>query len=589
MGGFSIMIAIIPARGGSKGLPNKNIKYLAGKPLIAYTIEAAKGSKYIDRIIVSTDSEEIGFVAESYGAEVPFLRPDYLAGDDSKVIETYFYTLERLKNEYGLEISEFIVLQPTSPLRTSEDIDSAMRLFRDKQSDSVISFCEVNLSELLAKKVVDNLVVDFFDDVDGKGDQADQNKALVMNGAIFIFNYHFLKKNSVYYSDKTFPFIMPAERSIHIDTLLDFEYAEFLMLRNKNNLSALYDIDRYKVYSGLTIRESIKKLDETGIGFIVVVSQSDQVLGVVTDGDFRRAVLSGVSLDTPISRITNSNFVFINEGYSKEEMEQVFLNDIAQVPVINNGELKEIILRQNLPTISNENSISRKLNIPVVIMAGGKGTRLEPFTHIMPKPLIPIGNKPIIEIIIERFAEFGVNEFYLSLNYKANMIKAYFEELPIADCLHYIMEESPLGTAGALKKLKNIVKSTFIVSNCDIIIKSDYTKIVDFHKAGKYDLTIVASMHHYTIPYGVCYVENGGDLKEISEKPEYESLVNTGMYVLEPDVIDFIPENTFYHITHLIDDLKKSKRRVGVYPVYENSWIDIGQWEEYRNAIKNLQ
>ena len=222
-------------------------------------------------------------------------------------------------------------------------------------------------------------------------------------------------------------------------------------------------------------------------------------------------------------------------------------------------------------------------------MAGGKGTRLEPFTYIMPKPLIPIGNKPIIEIIIERFAEFGINEFYISLNYKANMIKAYFEGRPISEFLHYILEDSPLGTAGALKKLKDLIKSTFIVSNCDIIVKSDYSKIIDFHKSGKYDLTLVASMHHYTIPYGVCYVENGGDLKEISEKPEYDFLINTGMYVLEPNVIDFIPENTFYHITHLIDNLKKNNRKVGVYPVYEKSWIDVGQWEEYKNAIKYLQ
>jgi NDP-sugar pyrophosphorylase family protein len=169
------------------------------------------------------------------------------------------------------------------------------------------------------------------------------------------------------------------------------------------------------------------------------------------------------------------------------------------------------------------------------------------------------------------------------------MIKAFFEELPIAKYLHYITEDIPLGTAGALKKLKNIVNTTFIVSNCDILIKDDYSKIVDFHKAGNYDLTLVASMQHYTIPYGVCYIENGGDLKGISEKPEYDYLVNTGMYVLEPGVIDFIPDNTFYHITHLIEDLKKNNRRIGVYPVYEKAWIDIGQWEEYKNAIKHFK
>ncbi|NEW85266.1 MAG: NTP transferase domain-containing protein, partial [Mariniphaga sp.] len=546
-------------------------------------------SKYINKIIISTDSEEIGLVAKKYGAEVPFLRPEFLTKDSAKDIDIYIYTLERLKNEFGISINEFIVLQPTSPLRTSEDIDQAIELFRDRNADSVVSFCEVDHSPILAKKIINEKIIDFFNKSAEILNQKDEDKAFIPNGAIFIYNYQFLQKNGINYSDKTFPMMMSNEKSVHIDTLMDLEYAEFLISKNNNNLSGLNEVDRYKVISELTIRESIKKLDETGIGFIVVVDPSDQVIGVVTDGDFRRAVLTGISLDTPISVITNNSYLFIKEGYSKEELENVFLNDIAQVPVIKNGELKEIILRQNLPFISNENSKLHKLDIPVVIMAGGKGSRMEPFTHIMPKPLIPIGNKPIIEIIIDRFAEYGIHEFYLSLNYKANMIKAYFEELPIAKCLNYILEDSPLGTAGALKKLKNIIKSTFIVSNCDIIIKSDYTKIIDFHKNGKYDLTLVASMHHYTIPYGVCYVENGGDLKEMSEKPQYDYLINTGMYVLEPHVIDFIPENTFYHITHLIESLKKNNLKVGVYPVYEKSWIDVGQWEEYRNAIKNLQ
>lgn len=582
------MIAIIPARGGSQGLPNKNIKYLAGKPLIAYTIEAARGSKYINKIIVSTDSEEIGLVAENYGAEVPFLRPGHLAGSDSKAIDTYFYTLERLKNEYRLNISEFIVLQPTSPLRTSEDIDSAIKLFRDSNADSVISFCESSHPPLWAKKITNERISDYFSEPAGNKNRQELDLAFIPNGAIFIFNYLFLKQNGSYYSDKTIPYIMPVERSVDIDSLMDFEYAEYLIIKNINKLSALHNVEQYKVSSDQTIRASIKKLDQTGIGFIVVVNQSNKILGIVTDGDFRRAILSGVSLDVPILTIANNKFFYVNEGYTKDELELVFLNDIAQVPVINNNELKEIILKKNLQAINSEKA-TRQLDIPVVIMAGGKGSRLEPFTNIMPKPLIPIGNKPIIEIIIDRFAEYGIQEFYLSLNYKANMIKAYFEELPIAKYLHYVMEDIPLGTAGALRQLKNVVDTTFIVSNCDILIMDDYAKIVDFHKAGKYDLTLVASMHHYTIPYGVCYVENGGDLKEISEKPEYDYLVNTGMYVLEPGVIDFIPERTFYHITHLIEELKRNNRRIGVYPVYEKTWIDIGQWEEYRKAIKNFQ
>lgn len=583
------MIAIIPAQGGYKDLPNKNIKYLAGKPLISYTIDAAKKSKYINRIIVSTDSEEIKRIAEDEGAEVPFLRPKNLTGANVLAVEVYLYTIEQLNLEEETIVSEFIALQPTSPLRTSEDIDLAIELFREKKADSVISFRETNDSPTESKMILNDKIINFYDKSAADKEVKEHDKTYIPNGAIFIFNYQFLKDHGLNYSEKSFPYIMPIERSIHLDTLLDFDYVEFLILKNKNSLSSLQDIDQYKVSSTLSIRGSIKKLDDTGIGFIAIIDQSNKVQGVVTDGDFRRAVLTGISLDKPISEISNKNFISVSDGYTKEELENVFLNDIAQVPVIHHGELKGIILRQNLPNISDENIGRPKMNIPVVIMAGGKGTRLEPFTHIMPKPLVPIGNKPIIEIIMDRFAEFGVSEFYISVNYKANMIKAYFEEKPIANNIHYITEDFPLGTAGALKSVKGIINSTFFVSNCDIIIKSDYSKILSFHKAGKYDLTVVASMHHHTIPYGVCYVENGGDLKEISEKPEYDYLINTGMYVLEPSVLDYIPENTFYHITHLIEALKKNNLSVGVYPVYEKAWIDIGQWEEYKNSIKYLQ
>jgi len=145
----------------------------------------------------------------------------------------------------------------------------------------------------------------------------------------------------------------------------------------------------------------------------------------VTDGDFRRAVLSGISLDDPIISIANNKYTYLNDGYSKEEIENAFFNnDIGHIPVIKNNELQEIILRKNIPFIKDNKKEEKHLDIPVVIMAGGIGTRLKPFTHIMPKPLIPIGNKPLIEIIIDRFKDSGVNEFYLSLNYKANMIKA---------------------------------------------------------------------------------------------------------------------------------------------------------------------
>lgn len=223
------MIAIIPARGGSKGLPGKNIKYLNGKPMIAYAIEAALASEYITEVIVSTDDEEIYKIGLEYGAKDTFLRPSELAGDNSLAIDNYIYTLERLYTRYSVNIDNFIVLQPTSPLRTVEDINGAIELFKTRQADSVISYCE-ELHPVSWHKYIDS---------DGKlenifpeqlKNRQDNRPSYYPNGAIFVFTYELIKSGR-YYSDNTFPYLMSRKSSVDIDTLDDFEYAEFLMSR----------------------------------------------------------------------------------------------------------------------------------------------------------------------------------------------------------------------------------------------------------------------------------------------------------------------------------------------------------------------
>ena len=155
-------------------------------------------------------------------------------------------------------------------------------------------------------------------------------------------------------------------------------------------------------------------------------------------------------------------------------------------------------------------------------MAGGKGKRMDPFTRILPKPLIPLGDEPIIKIIMDEFNKFGIVNFYISLNEKAKMIKAYFHDHSSPYTIQFIDEEEPLGTAGALKYLKGKLDAPFFVSNCDIVLHANYKSILDFHTKGSYALTLVASMRHFTIPYGVCDVINDGELVEIKEKPEYD-------------------------------------------------------------------
>jgi dTDP-glucose pyrophosphorylase len=349
------------------------------------------------------------------------------------------------------------------------------------------------------------------------------------------------------------------------------------------------NLNKYIVYQNENIRDAIKKMDEGGIGFVVCVGKNENVIGVISDGDFRRAVLSGISLDENVLKITNKDFKYLTKGYLKKDATDLFRDTVVQhIPVLENGKLVEIITEEAFYDIRGDEKSKNVLNIPVVIMAGGKGTRLDPFTRILPKPLIPLGDKTMIEIIMDEYAKHGMRKFYVSVNHKAKMIKAYFEDHDIGYKIEYIDESHALGTAGALKYLENKIDSPFFVSNCDIIIKDDYCKIYEFHKDRNFDLTLVASMQHHTVSYGVCEIENDGHLKEIKEKPKYDFLVNAGMYLLEPSVCKLISVDEYFDMTELISKCQKEGLTIGVYPVSEKSYIDVGRLSEYKKALKLL-
>ncbi|MCK0115072.1 cytidylyltransferase domain-containing protein [Gelidibacter sp. F63206] len=225
------MIVIIPARGDSKGLPGKNVKLLSGKPLIAYTIEAALTSKLVSRVIVSTDDSNIAEVAEKYGAEVPFLRPKHLAEDDSLAVDTYLYTINRICKEESINVESLIVLQPTSPLRTSYDVDNAIKLFKVNNADSVISYTQ-EMHPISWHKNIDSDQRIISLPNEKLQNRQDLQPTYYPNGAIYIFKYELLKSRT-YYTENSFAYIMPRNRSIDIDYIDDFEYAEFLISKNK--------------------------------------------------------------------------------------------------------------------------------------------------------------------------------------------------------------------------------------------------------------------------------------------------------------------------------------------------------------------
>lgn len=351
------------------------------------------------------------------------------------------------------------------------------------------------------------------------------------------------------------------------------------------------ELDKYILSADCSLMQMMVAMDAAGEGFMAICAQSRKMLGVVTDGDIRRALLQGVDLQSPVSEVYNRTFIQVEKKEASDSLvKELFASTPAQqLPICDDGILVDIIFEERFLRGEQVVSVPQlERPIPVVIMAGGAGTRMAPFTQVLPKPLIPIGNRTMIEVIMDEYTKFGLSEFYVSVNHKSRIIKAYFEEHPSHQDISFIEEDIPLGTAGALKFLEGQVSTPFFVSNCDVLIHTHYNEIYDFHLAGEYDLTIVAATQHHTIPYGVCETDPEGRLIKVDEKPKYEFLVNTGMYLLNPSTLSLIPQNEFYHITHLIDALRNAGKNVGVFSVPEKAYVDVGQWDEYRDALRLL-
>jgi dTDP-glucose pyrophosphorylase len=337
-----------------------------------------------------------------------------------------------------------------------------------------------------------------------------------------------------------------------------------------------------------TLVQALKQMDAMDCKLLLVFA--DNVFySILSIGDIQRAIIKGVNLQEKVETILRKNIRLGHEQDDDRELKELMQKHRMEfLPILNaDGHLKEVLFWDELFG-SEEHEVST-LHVPVVIMAGGKGARLKPITNIIPKPLIPIGDKPIIELITDSFVKVGVTEFFVSVNYKKEMIKRYYDELPDKSYqMHYFTEDEPLGTAGSLFLLKEKLKETFFVTNCDILIKQDYAEILDYHYQHKNELTLVAALKHYSIPYGTVKTGEGGSLKSFREKPDMQFLVNAGMYILEPHLLNEIPENSFFHITDLIDTIKRRGGNVGVFPVSEGAWMDIGEWKEYNKTVAKL-
>jgi dTDP-glucose pyrophosphorylase/CBS domain-containing protein len=350
------------------------------------------------------------------------------------------------------------------------------------------------------------------------------------------------------------------------------------------------DVKPFLVPQTHTIRQAMEQLEKTEEKIVFVVDADLRLVGSLTDGDIRRWILSDGDLQAQVLRVCNCNPHVAEEDFEVEQLRADMLaGNFGCVPVVNPS--REIVRLVFWKELFQADGIARprvSLDLPVVIMAGGRGTRLAPFTNVLPKPLIPVGDRTVIEIIIDQFLAYGLNQFHLSINYKSKILKSYFEELAPSYSVSFLEEKEPRGTAGGLLPLYSPTSDQLIVTNCDIVIQANLADLVAFHVENKYDLTLVASLKDYRIPYGVCELEKGGSLDHITEKPQYSFLVNTGMYVVRRDRLNLIPENGVCDMTDFIEMVKKNGGRIGVFPIGENSWIDTGEWVEYRKALDSL-
>jgi dTDP-glucose pyrophosphorylase len=343
----------------------------------------------------------------------------------------------------------------------------------------------------------------------------------------------------------------------------------------KRHVSSLIINPNSNILTALQLMDEIKHK-------LLIVASGDKYIGLLSIGDIQRAIINNKELTVMVSTIMRNDYFVAKFHQSLEDVKKLMVQIRAEfMPVIDeDSNLVDVYFWEDLFGNSQKEPLFR-FNLPVVIMAGGIGTRLKPLTNVLPKPLIPINDKTFIEEIFERFSNHGCELFYISVNYKAKLIEYYLHEQHLSYSLNYFREEKPMGTAGSLSLLKGKITETFFVSNCDILIEQDYSEVLKYHRDNNNEITLVAALKHFPIAYGTIETGKNGKLLQLVEKPEITFKINSGMYILEPNILEEIPENEFFHITQLIEKVHNRGGNVGVFPVSEKSWKDIGNIDDY--------
>ncbi len=339
------------------------------------------------------------------------------------------------------------------------------------------------------------------------------------------------------------------------------------------------------IQSDISIIDALKKMDSEGVKMLFVF-ENDNFISILTIGNIQRAIIKGYSLDTKVKEMVERDKFYANIHDSKEMIREKMKESRAEcMPILNyDGSLFDVIFWEEIFG-EGEQIQKKKINLPVVVMAGGKGTRLKPLTNIFPKPLIPVGEKTIIEEIMDKFETIGCEHFYISVNYKVDIMKLYFSQLEHKYNMTYFQEDIPLGTIGSISLLEGKINTPFIVTNCDIIIDQDFRDVYEYHISNKNDITVVTAIKSNQIPYGVIETGENGLLIDLKEKPETTFMFNSGAYILNPELIGEIPKGKMFHMTQLIEKIRERGGRIGCFPVSDHAWKDMGEWSEYLKMI----
>lgn len=327
-----------------------------------------------------------------------------------------------------------------------------------------------------------------------------------------------------------------------------------------------------------SILKAIQIIDQSSLQIALIVDDNNHLLGTVTDGDIRRSILKGLGFDQTVEQIMNPQPYFIRSNDKPEKASLMMKKkNLHHIPVLDdNNCLLDLKIIDELFTPPQKNN-------QVILMAGGLGTRLRPLTDNCPKPLLNIGGKPILQSILESFIEQGFHYFYVSVNYKAEMIKEYFGNGSNWSVqIEYLHENKALGTAGALSLLPTRPSKPVFVMNGDILTKVDFNHMLDFHRENEVNATIAVREYKLKVPYGVVTV-NKENLDQIIEKPVQSFFVNAGLYTINPEVLEYIPYNSYFDMPELFKRISNDKKTVSVFPIREY-WLDIGQPDDYQKA-----